>query len=219
MLIPWSSILGLQAGAAEDYYTHTTQTPNLWFELGWWFPQRSMLFVLASILVGLIARMGEKETVRLIGQGAADMINPAMVILLAQGVAVIMKNTQTLDTILNSMEQLVSGASAGLFAVINVVINIPLPVLIPSSSGHEALAMPLLALLADFAGVSRPLTITSWILGHGLTLMFAPTSVVLVGGLAIAKVGYDKWIRLVWPLLLILFVVAAAGVALAATLA
>jgi len=49
----------------------------------------------------------------LISQGAADMINPAMVILLAQGVAVIMKNTQALDTILNSMEQLVSGASVG----------------------------------------------------------------------------------------------------------
>ena len=93
-LIPWSSILGLEAGPAEDYYTHVTQTPDLWFELGWWFPELSMLFVLASILVGLIARMGEKETVRLIGQGAANMINPAMVILLAQGVAVIMKSTQ-----------------------------------------------------------------------------------------------------------------------------
>ncbi len=217
-VIPWSSILGLDAGPAEDYYRHVTEAPDLWFELGWWFPELSMLFVLASVLVGLIARMGEKETVRLIGQGAADMINPAMVILLAQGVAVIMKNTQTLDTILYSMEQLVRGASAGLFAVINMLINMPLAVLIPSSSGHGALAMPLLAPLGDFAGVTRSLTITSWIMGHGLTLLWAPTSVVLVGGLAIAKVGYDKWLRFVWPLLLILFVVAAAGVALAAGL-
>ena len=50
---------------------------------------------------------------RLIGAGAADMIGPAIVILLAGGVSVIMTNTQTLDTILHSMEQLVSGASAG----------------------------------------------------------------------------------------------------------
>jgi uncharacterized ion transporter superfamily protein YfcC len=127
-VIPWSSILSLEAGPAEYYYTHVTAAPDLWFELGWWFPQLSMLFVLASVVVGLIARKGEKETVRLIGQGAVDMINPAMVILLAQGVAVIMKNTQTLDTILNSMEQLVAGASAGLFAVMNMVINIPLAV-------------------------------------------------------------------------------------------
>jgi uncharacterized ion transporter superfamily protein YfcC len=78
--------------------------------------------------------------------------------------------------------------------------------------------MPLLAPLADFTDVSRPLMITSWIMGHGLTLLFTPTSVVLVGGLAIAKVGYDRWLRFVWPLLVMLFVVAAAGVALAATL-
>ena len=82
-----------------------------------------------------------------------------------------------------------------------MVVNIPLAVLIPSSSGHGALAMPLLAPLADFAGVSRATTITAWIMGHGLALLVAPTSVVLVGGLAIAKVGYDQYLRFVWPLL------------------
>ena len=84
-----------------------------WFELNWWFPQLGMLFILASVLVGFVAKMGEKEIVRLIAAGAADMMGPAMVVLLAGGVSVIMTNTQTLDTILNSMEQLVSGAVGG----------------------------------------------------------------------------------------------------------
>ena len=176
-----------------------------------------MLFILASALVGVVARLGEKETVRLIGVGAADMIGPALVLSLAGGVSVIMNNTQTLDTILNSMEQLVSGASAGAFAFITIVVNIPLAFLIPSSSGHAALAMPLLAPLADFAGVSRATTITAWIMGHGLTLLVSPTSVVLVGGLAIAKVRYDTYLRFVWPLVLGLFVVAAVVVGAAAT--
>ena len=78
--------------------------------------------------------------------------------------------------------------------------------------------MPLLAPLADFAGVSRATTITAWIMGHGLTLLWSPTSVVVVGGLAIAKVGYDKYLRFVWPLLIALFVVSAGVVALAAAL-
>lgn len=78
--------------------------------------------------------------------------------------------------------------------------------------------MPLLSPLADFAGVSRATTITAWIMGHGLTLMFSPTSVVLVGGLAIAKVGYDKYLRFAWPLLVALFVVSALIVGLAASL-
>ena len=130
-----------------------------------------------------------------------------MVVLLAGGVSAIMNNTQTMGTILHSMEQAVSGASAGLFTLLTVLVNIPLGMLIPSSSGHGALAMPLLAPLADFAGVSRSSTITAWIMGHGLSLMLSPTSVVLVGGLAIAKVGYNKFLRFAWPLLLALGVV------------
>ena len=76
--------------------------------------------------------------------------------------------------------------------------------------------MPLLAPLADFAGVGRATTITAWIMGHGLALMFSPTSVVLVGGLAIAKVGYDQYLRFAWPLLVALWVVSAAIVGIAA---
>ena len=119
----------------------------------------------------------------------------------------IMTNTETLDTILNAMEQLVSGASAGVFAILVMLVNIPLAFLIPSSSGHATLAMPLLAPLGDFAGVSRALVITAFQMGHGLMLMVAPTNVVVVGGLAMAKVGYDKFLRFVWPLLLINFVI------------
>jgi len=218
-VIPWSSVLGGSTGPAEDYQLHAVAGARpFWFELNWWFPQLAMLFILASVLVGFVARMGEKETVRLMAAGASDMMGPALVVLLAGGVSVIMNNTKTLDTILHSMENLVSGSSAAFFAFLTVVVNIPLAVLIPSSSGHGALAMPLLAPLADFAQVSRATTITAWIMGHGLALLIAPTSVVLVGGLAIAKVGYEKYLRFVWPLWLAMLIASAAVIGIAATL-
>ena len=116
------------------------------------------------------------------------------------------------------MEQLVRGASAGIFAFITIVVNIPLTFLIPSSSGHATLAMPILAPLADFAGVSRATAITAWIMSHGLTLLVSPTSVVVVGGLAIAKVSYEKYLRFVWPLIVALFLVAVVVVGMAASL-
>jgi len=217
-VIPWSSLLGGVAGPAEDTTEHITSAAPYWFELNWWFPELAMLFFLSSVVVGVVAKMGEKDTIKLIGSGMADMINPAIVVLLAQGVAVIMTNTLTLGTLLHSMEQLVTGTSAGFFAVVVEAINVGLAMLIPSSSGHATLAMPLLAPLSDFATVSRPLTITAWICGHGLALLFSPTSVVLIGGLSIAEVGYDKYLRFAWPMLLVLFLVSAAFVAVAATL-
>lgn len=219
-VIPWAGLFGGHTGPADYYLTHEiTGIEPYWFELDWWFPELAMLFLIASVLVGLVARMPEKEIVRLISVGAADMVGPAMVILLAGGVSVIMTNTQTLNTVLFGMEQLITGASAAVFAVTSMIINIPLAFLIPSSSGHAALAMPLLSPLADFAGVGRPLTVTAWILGHGLTLLVSPTNVVVMGGLAIAGVGYDKYLRFVWPLVLALFMVAVGVLAVAATLA
>jgi uncharacterized ion transporter superfamily protein YfcC len=49
--------------------------------------------------------------------------------------------------------------------------------------------------------------------------MVSPTNVVVMGGLAIAGVGYDKYLRFIWPLLLALFLVSVGALALAATLA
>ncbi|WP_242523319.1 hypothetical protein [Thiocystis minor] len=57
-----------------------------------------------------------------------------------------------------------------------------------------------------------------WILGYDLTLLVSPTNVVIVGGLTIAKVGYDKYLLFIWPFLLALFAVAAGTVAIVATL-
>ncbi len=44
-------------------------------------------------------------------------------------------------------------------------------------------------------------------MGHGLMLMFSPTNVVVVGGLAIAGVGIDKYLRFVGPLVVAYFVI------------
>ena len=51
-----------------------------WFELNWWFPQLAMLFIIASVIVGVVARMREKEIVRLIAVGASDMTSAAYTI-------------------------------------------------------------------------------------------------------------------------------------------
>lgn len=218
-VIPWSSILGATAGPAEYDTFHETAADDYWWELGWWFPQLAMLFVLSAVLIGLVARMGEKKLIRLINQGVADMIGPAIVIVLARGVAVLLNNTQTLDTVLNAMEDIVSGASAGGFAVLVAAVNFPLAFLIPSSSGHATLAMPLLAPLSEFADIPRPLTITSFQMGHGLAMLIAPTNVVIVGGLAIAKVGYNRYLSFIAPLFGMLAATIAVILFTAATLA
>ena len=52
-----------------------------------------------------------------------------------------------------------------------------------------------------------------------MPLLISPTSVLLVGGLAITNVGYDPCLRFVWPLLLALIAVSSVILAIAATIA
>ena len=67
-------------------------------------------------------------------------------------------------------------------------------------------AMPIMAPLASFANVPPELVVTAYQTGNGLVNLVTPTSAVVMGGLAIAKVGYGTWLKFVWPLLIILAV-------------
>jgi uncharacterized ion transporter superfamily protein YfcC len=129
-----------------------------------------------------------------------------------------MKNTYMTDTVLHWMEDAVSGTSKGAFGVISFIVNIPIAFLVPSSSGHAALVMPILAPLADFADVSRAVAVTAFQSASGLVNLITPTSAVIMGGLALSKVGYDRYLKFVWPFVLVAFVVSCLFVGGAAVL-
>jgi uncharacterized ion transporter superfamily protein YfcC len=126
---------------------------------------------------------------------AGDFIGVGLIVVLARGVTVIMNNSEITDTILHSMESVVSNTSSGLFGALMFLINVPLAFLVPSTSGHAALAMPILAPLADFAGVERAMVVTAFQSASGIVNLITPTSAVVMGGLALAKVRYDQYLR------------------------
>ncbi|WP_405996734.1 YfcC family protein [Streptomyces sp. NBC_00829] len=200
-VIPWADL-------------HITFLPTL----GWYFPELAALFIVAAIAVGLIGGLGEKGTATAITGGAGDFIGAAMIVMLARGVTVIMNNAAVTDSILDGLHSAVSGASSGVFGVLMFVVNIPLAFFVPSSSGHAALAMPILAPLADFAGVSRALVVTAYQSASGWVNLITPTSAVVMGGLALAKVRYDRYLRFMAPLMGALLVVIAGFLALGAML-
>ncbi|MEU1312523.1 YfcC family protein [Streptomyces cinnamoneus] len=206
-VIPWASALTGKADA----------TPYSW-ELGWSFAQLAALFIVAAVLVGLVARLGEQRLSGTLVQGAADFIAPALVIVLARGVTVIMTNAKVIDTVLHAVEGVVTGTPPVAFAILVYVVNLPLAFLIPSTSGHATLAMPIMAPLADFAHVSRAVAVTAWQAASGWMNLWVPTTAVVMGGVSLAKVGYDRYLRFVWPLLAILAVLICGFVALGAAL-
>jgi uncharacterized ion transporter superfamily protein YfcC len=181
-----------------------------------YFAEAAALFFVMAVVIGLIARLGEEGTVTTIIAGASDFLAAGMIIVLARGITVVMKNASMTDTILHGMEQAVSGSSSGTFAILAFIVNLPIAFLVPSSSGHAALVMPILAPLAGFADVSRAIAVTCFQTASGLVNLVTPTSAVIMGGLALSRVGYDRYLKFVWPFLLAVFVVVCAFVGIAA---
>jgi uncharacterized ion transporter superfamily protein YfcC len=194
-----------------------------WSDLGiplptwwWWFPEMTASFLLFAIIIGIVGRMSEGELTSSFVDGARDLLGVALIIAIARGITVIMNNGKITDTILHWIEDALGGTGAVAFLLIMFLLFLPLSFVIPSTSGLATLAMPIMVPLASFLGVSAALVVTSYQSAAGVMNLVVPTSAVVMGGLAIARVPYGTYVRWVWPLLVMLSVLSAAVLAIAA---
>ncbi|WP_205342379.1 YfcC family protein [Denitrificimonas caeni] len=172
----------------------------------WWMAQMGGLFMGSAIVIGLIARLGEKRLTESFVDGARDLLGVALVVGLARGIVVIMEQGMIADSILHSAETTLGGLPELAFINLMFWIEVGMSFFVPSSSGLAVLSMPILAPLADFAHVDRALVVTAFQSANGLVNLVNPTFAVVLGGLAIGRVSYDRWLVFIWPLLLILTV-------------
>ncbi|PSU67056.1 C4-dicarboxylate ABC transporter [Photobacterium phosphoreum] len=168
---------------------------------GWWMAELSALFIGSSIVAGLVGKLSEVEITDSFINGARDLLGVALIIAIARGLVVVMDDGNITHTILNFAEGLLVGLPQVLFINAIYWIEAVLCLVIPSSSGLAVLSMPILAPLADFAGVGRELVVTAFQSASGLPNLVTPTSGVVMGGLAIGRIGYSTWLRFIGPLL------------------
>ena len=185
---------------------------------GWWMAQMGALFLGMAILIGLVTRMSEKRLTATFVDGARDLLGVALIIGLARGIVVIMQQGLIADTILNSAALAVSGLPKLAFINLMYWIEVAMSFLVPSSSGLAVLSMPIMAPLADFAGVTRDLVVSAYQSASGIVNLITPTSAVVIGALAIGRISYDRWIVFIWPLLLILTIFISVVLSIAAIL-
>jgi uncharacterized ion transporter superfamily protein YfcC len=175
-------------------------------QLDWWFGELTALFLFFGIVIGLIGKLGEENLVSTFVDGARDMLGVALIVGLARGISVVMNNGLITDTVLYWAESALSGLGGVAFINVTHLLYLPLSFLIPSSSGLATVSMPIMAPLGDLAGVNRALIVTAYQSANGLLNLFTPTSAVVMGGLALGRVGYSKWLKFVLPILVILLV-------------
>lgn len=171
--------------------------------LKWWFVEMTATFLVGAILIGFVGKIKESDFVEAFSKGAGDLLSVAFIIGIARGVSVIMDDGLISDTMLYHASTITQGMNKGIFANAMLYIYGGLSFFIPSSSGMAVLTMPIISPLADTVGVGREVIVNTYLYGMGLFYLINPTGLILAS-LAIVKVGYDKWLKFVIPLSIIL---------------
>lgn len=174
--------------------------------LDWWFVEMTTTFFIGAILIGFIAKMEETAFIQSFIKGASELLGVAFIIGFARGISILMTDGLIGDTILYEAGNLTSGMGKGLF--INVVFGVYniIAFLVSSSSGAAVLTVPIIAPLADTVDIGRENIVNAFQFGHGLFNIINPTSLILAF-LGVAQIGYDRFLKFIWPLFLALIVV------------
>lgn len=175
-------------------------------ELGWWFKEMTALFLFVTFILAFISGLKEEEFVSEFVSGAGELLGVALIIGIARGVTIIMDGGMISDTILNSLSNLVSSMSGVIFSTVMFLVYIVLGFFISSSSGLAVLSMPIMAPLADVVGVNRDIIVSAYQFGQGLIGFITPTGLILAS-LAMVNVTYDKWLKFVTPLIVIISII------------
>ncbi|QMU99583.1 YfcC family protein [Borrelia sp. A-FGy1] len=175
-------------------------------QLGWWMQEMTMLYLGTAILSAVVCKMSESQMWDAFIEGAKDMMTAAIIIGIARGVMIVADDGLITATILNAAAEFLYGLPKALFIVLNEIVQIFTGFIIPSSSGHASLTMPIMSPLADFLEVPRSSVVIAMQTASGLVNLITPTGVIMAV-LGIARLGYGSWFKFVLPLFIIEFIV------------
>ncbi|UII56146.1 putative basic amino acid antiporter YfcC [Cytobacillus spongiae] len=187
-------------------------------EHAYYIPEIASQFFTIGLVAGLIAVVFKLNNMKMDDiaegfiNGAKDLLPAALVVGMAKGIVIILGGDSpdapsVLNTILYGAGQVVGDFPAAISAWFMYLFQSVFNFFVVSGSGQAALTMPLMAPLADIAGVSRQVAVLAFQLGDGLTNIFVPTSAALLGTLGAARLDWGTWAKFIFKFLLILVAV------------
>ena len=172
----------------------------------WWFDDAASWFLIMGIIIGVVGLKDRGRIIPCIISGFGDMIAVNLVIALARAATVIMNTTGLGTWIVEASVSALSasGLPAALFGALDYLLHIALSFLVPSSSGLASLSAPIVSPIVAGLGWSVETSIMINVAANGFVNLFTPTCGFIMGGLALARIPYESWLKWAGRLLAIL---------------
>ncbi|MGM9877448.1 MAG: hypothetical protein ACI33S_02250 [Bacilli bacterium] len=165
----------------------------------WYYSDMAIVCLIAALVLGLSYRMKLKEIFSNMANGAMKMLKPALLVMFVYTVIYFAANAMFFPTIIEHLLNIGKGFNL-FFNTIVTVLGSALHVdilyvanyMLPQMAAQEVSATVLILLVQSL---------------YGVTMFVSPTSAVLALGLSYLGISYKEWIKKIWPLALILFVI------------
>ena len=184
----------------------------------WWFDDAAVWFLLMGIVIGLVGLPDKGKLMVCIIRGFGDMISVNLVIALARATSVLMAvsglGTWLVEASVTALSA--SGLPAAVFGFLDYLLHIGLSFLVPSSSGLAGLSSPIVSPIVAGMGWSVETSIMINVAANGFVNLFTPTCGFIMGGLALARIPYEVWLKWAGKVLAVIGV--AVGVILTAAM-
>lgn len=164
-------------------------------------------FLVAAVINGLVAGFDADKTANTIAKGLADMAFVGVIIGLARVVSLILSESNIVDTIVYYLTRPLLEVGLGFSTVLMVLVFGAINFIIPSATAKAAILVPIVAPVAAAIGLDPQLAIQAFQFGDGFTNQLSPVLAWLLGSCAMAGVSYAKWVRWVFPKVMVFIVI------------
>ena len=172
-------------------------------KFGYYISELATIFLAMGIIGGLVGKLSPSDIARGFVRGAAGIAFGALVVGISRAILVVMQDGRIIDTVIHGLASSIAGLPKGIAAMGMFWVQSIINFFIPSGSGQASTTMPIMAPLADIVGLTRQTAVTAFHYGDGFSNQIIPTSGSFLGVLGMAKVPWEKWVKFVWPLMVI----------------
>lgn len=166
---------------------------------GWYFNETNAVFLLMGISSSLVMGWNFTKIAESISKSFTDVAMACMMIGIARGILIVLKDGNIIDTIVYGLSIPLSHLPKVLMGPAMLAFQSILNFFIPSGSGQAVTSMPIMAPLADLLGISRQISVLAFQFGDGFSNIVWPTAFApIVCG--IAGVKLEKWWKFIIPL-------------------
>ena len=178
------------------------------FNLDWHINELSAVFLIIAFLTGLFSKMGGNSMSKIVLESVAVAAPGAFMVGFATTIKVLMEMGNIGDTISYQLSIILEGLPLYFSAICMSISQSFINFFIPSGSGQALATLPVMIPLGESLGLNRQITILAFQVGDGLTNLINPTLGGLIAMLSMSRVPIDRWIRFIFPVLIVLIIIA-----------